>query len=546
VTGHLAANLHALAGVNAALAERLCLPVSDEHVRLDPDGSAHLVVQQSAHRLSLAPAEVVAATPAVAAGADVLVVGIGLGEQVAHLLAHAGQVTVWDRDPWLIRLALDRLDLAESLASGRLRVALGADLLDELTAAPQRALVLHPVLRHVYANELDLALHGLTGARALVCAGALFCDDLAAALRADGFRVYTWDVARLAVEELCDTLRRFDPEIVCAINYTHGLAELCAEHDRPLLCWEIDPATDRVAPNAATHTSHIFTYRKANLAAYRAAGFARVHYLPLASNPDRRAPVALTPAETERYAAPVAFVGASMVEQAAHNQGELGELYAALHGGSPAAAAAGRALFADILAAQRADFDRYLIADLMEERCGAFLAAARAVGKDAVMLLAETAAAERRCRYVSTLGRHGVHVWGDAGWQQATAAGARYMGPAGHHHELTKVYCGARINVDINRIYQTDMVTMRVFDVLACGAFILAEHSDALAELFAIGVEVESYRGEAELLAKVGYYLARPEQARAIAARGRTAICERHTILQRVRVMRQLMALPAR
>ena len=34
---------------------------------------------------------------------------------------------------------------------------------------------------------------------------------------------------------------------------------------------------------------------------------------------------------------------------------------------------------------------------------------------------------------------------------------------------------------DVNRIYQPDVVPLRVFDVLACGAFLIAEHSEALA-----------------------------------------------------------------
>ena len=58
---------------------------------------------------------------------------------------------------------------------------------------------------------------------------------------------------------------------------------------------------------------------------------------------------------------------------------------------------------------------------------------------------------------------------------------------------------------------------MRVFDVLACGGFVLAERSPALAELFEIGAEVECYASADELEAKVAHYLAHPEAARAIA-----------------------------
>jgi spore maturation protein CgeB len=78
---------------------------------------------------------------------------------------------------------------------------------------------------------------------------------------------------------------------------------------------------------------------------------------------------------------------------------------------------------------------------------------------------------------------------------------------------------------------------MRVFDVLACGGFVLAERSEALAELFEIGVEVDCYANADELEAKVELYLREPERARAIAVRGREAVQRRHTVAARVRHM---------
>jgi spore maturation protein CgeB len=145
----------------------------------------------------------------------------------------------------------------------------------------------------------------------------------------------------------------------------------------------------------------------------------------------------------------------------------------------------------------------------------------------------EIAAAEKRLAYVARLGRFGARVWGDEGWR-AIADGAVYEGPAGHGLELTKIYCASQINVDVGRLYQSDIVTMRVFDVLACGGFVLAERSSALGELFEIGVEVECYATADELEAKVAHYLANPGAAHAIAQRGRAAVLQRHTIAARV------------
>ena len=110
------------------------------------------------------------------------------------------------------------------------------------------------------------------------------------------------------------------------------------------------------------------------------------------------------------------------------------------------------------------------------------------------------------------------------------------MGPAGHRDELTAIYSTDAIHVDIGRIYQNDIVTMRVFDVLACGGFCLAEWSPDLEELFVLGEELDAYRDLEELLQKTEHWLnAGPEARRAVGARGRARILKDHTIQQRIR-----------
>ena len=85
---------------------------------------------------------------------------------------------------------------------------------------------------------------------------------------------------------------------------------------------------------------------------------------------------------------------------------------------------------------------------------------------------------------------------------------------------------------------------MRVFDILACGGFLIAEHSAALEELFDVGVELESWSSVPELIDKVRYFRAHPEQANKIALAGLKAVQERHSIQQRV--LQMLADLPGK
>jgi spore maturation protein CgeB len=555
-------NLEALARRDPELCQRIGWPVESDHVVLERDsGEVHYRLHQGRYRLSLNPEAVdrsvaqilerltpPAREPSAAqtGGAsdparEIFVFGLGLGEQVDALLAARPdrQVVAWERDPWLVRLALGGNDWSRELASGRLRLLMGSDLVGYIAggraAPPAPVTLFHPFLSLVYRNERALLEPGAT-TRPLILlgAGGLLADDLASALGRAGFSLYTIDVHRLSQEELDRSVRQLGPAAIAAINYTEGLAEFAAAHGCTLICWEIDPTTSALPPcRAPTDKSFLFTYRRAQVDELRRAGFVHAEYLPLAADTARRAPVALTAPDRERYGAPVSFVGSSLIPQAAGFQRAFLETFADAWAGARGAEA-GAALLDELLVEQRADPSRYRIPDLLARRCPDLARDQPPALFRLARLAGEIAAADKRLAYVSRLGRFGIQVWGDDGWMAAQQAGAVYRGLAGHAAELSTIYCASLINVDLGRIYQDDIVTMRVFDVLACGGFVLAERSEALSELFEIGGEVDCYASADELEAKVELYLRHPERARAIALRGQQAVRARHSIAARV------------
>jgi hypothetical protein len=80
-------------------------------------------------------------------------------------------------------------------------------------------------------------------------------------------------------------------------------------------------------------------------------------------------------------------------------------------------------------------------------------------------------------------------------------------------------------------------VSNRLYDALACGAFVICDQVEGIdAEL---GDAVETYSGSGELRAKVEHWLARPDARRERARRGRELVLEEHTADHRAR---QLLA----
>jgi hypothetical protein len=549
-------SLETLTRSEPELVQRICWPVESDHVIVDDSGEVHYRLNQGRYRLSLTDDAVARSLPPGAPeGATLFVFGVGLGEQIDTILSSRAdlRVVAWERDPWLLRLALGRNDWSAALASGRLRLLLGSDLVEQASAVAQSAtrglVVLHPFLANIYRNERAWMDEG-AGARprALLCAGGLFSDDLASALITAGFAPYTIDIQRLSTEELERTAQRLRPALIAAINYTDGLAEFAAANGCKLICWEVDPATNALAPcRGPTDEAFLFTYRRAQVAELRGAGFTHVQYLPLAANLARRRPLPLTGADREKYGAPVSFVGSSMLPQVPGFQRSFLDAFAAATAtsttttsrtatsttttASATTAAGGAAALEEILAHQRRDFSRYLVPQAVQRLFPDQTPERQA---ELARAAAEIAAADKRLAYVSRLARFGMRVWGDDGWLAAQSAGVAYQGPAGHALELTKIYCASLINIDIGRLYQDDIVTMRVFDVLACGGFVLAERSSALAELFEVGTEIDGYGTLEELEAKVAHYLAHPAEAHAIARRGREAVQQRHDVEARV------------
>jgi len=540
LTPKLQRNLDALGDCHPSLLERICLPVEDDHIRTDTQGRSFYRVHLSWQPFDLAEPTVAQSVAAVDSP-DVLLFGLGRGEQLRAVLeSPAESILAWDRDPWLLRLLLTDVDVSAHLRSGRLRLLLGADLLDAIEDDVTRATLVHPLLANRYALGLALVEHELRDERALICAGTLFVDDLAQSLADEGFSCFTWDVQRQAPEELAHTAQRFGAQLVAAINYSQGLAQACRELSLPLLVWEIDPATDGITRcDPPAEHCRIFSYRRAQLPVYEAAGFPHSEYLPLAANPRRRHPVSLAPDEVQRYEAPVSFVGASMVAQAQRLCAQLIAAYGHWRGGPEQQAHAECAkLLDELLQAHRDDFSSCRVEALLQQSMGAFVTAMRAQSNvDPLMLAGEMVAADKRLIYVAALGQLGMRVWGDEGWAPTEQHGARYMGNAGHKFELNKIYAHSTVNVDIGRIYQSDIVTMRVFDVMACGGFVLSERNEALLELFTEGVELACYSTLAELTQKAAHYIAHPDEAKAIALRGQAKVRADHTVGQRVRHM---------
>jgi spore maturation protein CgeB len=446
-----------------------------------------------------------------------------------------------------------RFDFARDIFAGRVEFILGgADLIAHISREMSGFFPWpHPILGQCYEDEASLLAPGrmesCTCRRAMVVSGGLFVSDVADALRENQVQVMSWDPRAVSKEETLYQFRRFEPHMVVSINFCRGLPEICEALSIPFVVWEIDPSIERVAPEGSSvHHTRIYTYRKAHVTRYKEAGFRHVEYLPLGANPRRRFPMALSEAEKKKYEAHVSFVGSSMIDQAQ----SLSKLYDRLAEKlSPDSLMNGK--LADCRAAGQhapgghGNMPGYdSIDDIFPEHATPldperFVRDEQGRLIDLAFCVWETAASRRRVRVVSNIEAPTVKVWGDQHWSGCLPTRVRYCGPAGHQRELTMIYNASAINLDINRLYQKDIVTMRVFDVLACQGFVLADHGDDLPELFHPDGEVVSYRSTTELQSLIDHFLAHEEERRQVAKAGYERVIKDHTISRRIQSILQ-------
>lgn len=111
--------------------------------------------------------------------------------------------------------------------------------------------------------------------------------------------------------------------------------------------------------------------------------------------------------------------------------------------------------------------------------------------------------------------------------------------------DVAAYYSNAHININIHRSSQAwtegvesqhitgaDSIGPRVYQVLACGGFLLTDHRGELTDLFESGKDLVIFDGPDDLEQKVHYFIEHPEERQRIAAQGMVAV-QKYSFAQR-------------
>lgn len=345
------------------------------------------------------------------------------------------------------------------------------------------------------------------------------------------------------VEELLRRVLDFKPDFLLTVNHfgldSQGrLAELLERLGLPLASWFVDNPhliLSRYSGLARPGTA-LFSWDADNLPSLRAAGYANVHYLPLATDPQRFRPG--LPAGPMSWRAEVSFVGDSMASA-------VGESLAAC-GAVPGLTDRYETLAAAFGASAERDVDAYLCAAEPE-----VAASLRALENPVQRLACESlltweATRQYRRACVTALAPFAPVIAGDAdGWRTAwrglPGPAASFLPRLDYYDDLPRFYPMSRVSLNCTSRQMKGAVNQRVFDVPACGGFVVTDKREQLDRLFEPGREVLVYDEPEEIPALVARCLADDALRARVGAAARARILAQHTYAHRLEELLAVM-----
>jgi len=126
------------------------------------------------------------------------------------------------------------------------------------------------------------------------------------------------------------------------------------------------------------------------------------------------------------------------------------------------------------------------------------------------------------------------------GWDRAGPLGGGSVHTGGRKPDETRlIYSTSAINLSIHLMEPWDsvkftQVSPRVFEVLACGAFLLSDRTSDLKELFTEGEHYVGFDSKEELREHIAFYLANNSERERIQSKGRDHVLSHHTYNHRI------------
>ena len=330
---------------------------------------------------------------------------------------------------------------------------------------------------------------------------------------------------------LMGKILEFKPDFLLTINHLGFdedgvLTSFFNSIQLPVASWYVDSPSLIVKSfnkNISPFVS-LFLWDKSYINEMESIGFESVRYLPMGTYEGvfRTFHAGKHRKKLMRYECDVGFVGNSLVEK-------TNEIMERIPGA-----------LNDMIekAAGNLSTDRSLVQETIE-RVDAHVSDKERTDVEAAILW--KAALLYRLSCIKKMRRFDICVHGDDGWKELLDSSYCIKPPLNYYKELPYFYNACKINFNATHIQMSEAVNQRVFDVPACGSFILTDDQEALYDLFHVGDDIITFKDKEEIPDLVEFYLKHPDTRKSIALKGRARVLNNHTYTHRLKNMIEFM-----
>ncbi|MCR4922714.1 MAG: glycosyltransferase [Lachnospiraceae bacterium] len=377
--------------------------------------------------------------------------------------------------------------------------------------------------------------------------GSICEPDMIDAFKSAGLKVFEIDeeiknkeiLPSRQVELVDREIRRHGPLFVFSINFFPALAEICSIHGTFYLCQTVDSPVNQLFSRSITKkTNRIFLFDKGQYRRFHGYNEGRIFHLPLSANVERYDRVISSIGEEDRkkYSNDIAFVGSLYSEKNDLNKATDISPYT-------------KGYIDGLINSQKSVYGAFFIEDALNDRVIKELKEIfpelfrfdKAIEETdsyiaANSLIAPGIAERERVETLNMLAKSfkvTLYTRSDRG----ELSGVDVRGGVSTHLEMPKIFNLSKINLNMTVRSIESGLPLRIFDIMACGGFVITNYQEELSEHFEVGKEVEMYSDPLELKEKCDYYLRHDEERRKIAQRGYEKVKNEHSCKKRVKDM---------
>ena len=353
---------------------------------------------------------------------------------------------------------------------------------------------------------------------------------------------------------------------VFSINFFPAISYTCNHFKVPYVCWSVDSPVAELFSNALKNEwNRIFLFDRAQYEFFSPMNPECIFYLPLAVNVKRWENIILNMTEKDfaKYDADVSFVGSLYTEKCKYDALLRAQSDLNVSGSGLSATSDSRHSsispytqgFVDgLMEAQLKVYGHNFIPDNLNDRVINEIADADPDFYEGSDTYADTRrylvahqyigiklAALERERTLNRLAKHfRVALYTHSDTSQLKGVDCR--GGVGTLTEMPKVFHASRINLNITMRPIETGLSLRVWDILGCGGFLLTNYQAEIPDFFEIGRDLETYESMEELEQKVQYYLTHEDERVEIAIRGYEKVAMHHTYELRIAEMVRILS----